>query len=85
MGKVKSGHSAERMKKEAEKKRAESQRADCLNCGQTLINLPWSRPAKEWSSDGKTLVATGGQRYIRVCDNRLCRLYRNPQGSFEGA
>lgn len=81
MGKVKSGHLAERVKKAPEKEKAESQTVHCPNCGQPLLSLPWGPPQKEWAEDGKSLVETGEQRYIQVCDNRCCRLYRNPQGS----
>ena len=58
--------------------------ADCPGCGRTLVDIPWSRPPREWSADGKKLVEARSRRYIRVCDNRDCRLYRNPRGSFDG-
>lgn len=80
MGKVKSGHLAERVKKAPEKEKAESQTVHCPNCGQPLLSLPWGVPQKEWDKDYKKMVVTGEQRYIRVCDNLGCPLYRNPQG-----
>jgi len=66
------------------KKVAESQAANCPGCGRPLINLPWSVPSQEWVEDGKELVETWRRWYIRVCNNVVCRLYRTPQGSFEG-
>lgn len=86
MGKGISGHSAERVKNKSQKENgAETQAADCPNCGQPLKNLPWGLPQKEWVEEGKKLVETGRQRYILVCDNRGCPLYRNPQGAFDGS